>query len=52
MTITRKMVGGYVIVVALLVIVAGAASYSIQRIQQAYSGFLEVNERLAAQYKV
>ncbi len=47
MTITKKLVGGYVVVLALFAIVAVVAFYSLHRTQTTYDRFLDVNERLA-----
>jgi methyl-accepting chemotaxis protein len=46
MTIGKKIIGGYAIVLALLAIVTGVAFYSLERVQATYSGFLDVDERL------
>jgi len=46
MTISKKIVGGYAVVIALLVIVTVLAFYSLKVIQGAYSQFIDVNERL------
>lgn len=43
MTIGRKIIGGYVIVLALLAIVAVVAFYSLKAIERAYVGFLDVD---------
>ena len=43
MTIGRKIIGGYVIVLALLAIVAVVAFYSLKTIERAYVGFLDVD---------
>jgi methyl-accepting chemotaxis protein len=46
MTIGKKIIGGYAIVLALLAIVMGVAFYSLGRVQATYSRFLDVDERL------
>lgn len=46
MTIGKKIIGGYVIVLALLAIVMFIAFYSLARIQATYDGFIDVDERL------
>lgn len=46
MTIGRKLIGGYAIVLALLVLVTGIAFYSLEKTQATYNSFLDVNERL------
>ncbi|MGB5103974.1 MAG: hypothetical protein WBO04_11750, partial [Steroidobacteraceae bacterium] len=40
MTIGKKIIGGYAIVLALLVIVAGVAFYSLRAAEREYAGFL------------
>jgi methyl-accepting chemotaxis protein len=42
MTIGKKIIGGYVIVLALLVIVAGVAFYSLKAAESEYAGFLDL----------
>ena len=46
MTISKKIIGGYAIVLALLVLVTGIAFYSLEKTQATYDRFLDVNERL------
>ncbi len=46
MTIGKKIVGGYVIVLALLAIVMLTALYSLARIQATYGDFIDVDEQL------
>src|SRR3990170_1289514 len=46
MTIGRKIIGGYAVVLALLAIVTGVAFYSLDRVQATYNRFLDVDERL------
>ena len=46
MTIGKKIIGGYVVVLALLAIVMFIAFYSVTRIQATYDGFIDVDERL------
>ena len=43
MTIGRKIIGGYVLVLVLLAIVTALAFYSLKAIERAYTGFLDVN---------
>ena len=46
MTIGKKIIGGYAIVLALLAIVTITAFYSLTRLQTAYDGFIDVDEQL------
>ena len=46
MTIGKKIIGGYAIVLTLLAIVMFVAFYSLDRVQVTYNRFLDVNERL------
>jgi methyl-accepting chemotaxis protein len=46
MTIGKKIIGGYVVVLALLVLVMLIAFYSFARIQATYDSFIDVDERL------
>jgi CHASE3 domain sensor protein len=46
MTIGRKLIGGYAIVLALLAIATCVALYTISRTQATYDRFLDVDERL------
>ena len=46
MTIGKKIIGGYAVVLALLAIVAIVAFYAISRTQATYDRFIDVNERL------
>jgi len=48
MTIGKKIIAGYAIVLMLLAIVTVTAFYSINRIRPAYDKFIDVNERLVA----
>lgn len=43
MTIGKKIIGGYAIVLALLAIVAGVGFYSLKAIEREYGGFLDVD---------
>jgi methyl-accepting chemotaxis protein len=43
MTIGRKIIGGYVLVLALLAVVTAVAFYSLKVIERTYTGFLDVN---------
>ena len=45
MTIGRKIIGGYAIILALLAIVAADAFYSLRAVESAYAGFLDVDTR-------
>lgn len=46
MTISTKIIGGYIAVLALLIIVAAMGLYSLTTLQDSYSEFIEVDERL------
>ena len=46
MTIGKKILGGYAVVLALLALVTIVAFYSLDRVQATYGRFLDVNERL------
>ncbi|MDP1952826.1 MAG: MCP four helix bundle domain-containing protein, partial [Betaproteobacteria bacterium] len=46
MTIGRKIIGGYAIMLALLALVTGIAFYALDRVQATYDRFIDVNERL------
>ncbi len=46
MTIGKKIIGGYVVVLALLAIATSVAFYAINRTQATYDRFIDVNERL------
>ena len=46
MTIDRKIIGGYAIVLALLLVITSVAFYSLNRVQATYDRFIDVNERL------
>src|SRR4030042_393831 len=46
MTIGKKIIGGYVVMIALLVIVTVIAFYSLRSVQGTYNRFINVNERL------
>lgn len=46
MTIGKKIIGGYAIVLALLVLVTGVAFYSLEKTRATYDRFLDVDERL------
>lgn len=46
MTISTKIIGGYIAVLALLIIVAAAGFYSLTTLQDSYSEFIEVDEKL------
>lgn len=43
MTIGKKIVGGYAIVLAMLAVVVAVAFYSLDRVNTTYGGFLDVN---------
>ncbi|HUO83478.1 MAG TPA: methyl-accepting chemotaxis protein [Thermoanaerobaculia bacterium] len=43
MTIGKKIIGGYVLVLALLAIVTAVAFYSLKAIERSYAGFLDVD---------
>src|ERR1035437_7499302 len=46
MTIGKKIIAGYAVVLTLLAIVTIGAFYSLDRVQVTYNRFLDVNERL------
>ncbi|MDP1683003.1 MAG: MCP four helix bundle domain-containing protein, partial [Burkholderiales bacterium] len=46
MTIGKKIIGGYIVVLALLALVMFIAFYSFARIQATYDGFIDVDEQL------
>lgn len=46
MTINKKIIGGYVIILALLVIATSVAFYTINQTQSTYDRFLNMDERL------
>lgn len=46
MTISRKIIGGYAIVLALLTLVTGISFYALDQTQTTYNRFLNVDERL------
>lgn len=46
MTIGKKIIGGYAIVLTLLAFVTIIAFYSINRVESTYAGFIDVDERL------
>ncbi|MHB1188356.1 methyl-accepting chemotaxis protein [Thiobacillus sp.] len=46
MTIGKKIIGGYVVVLGLLAIVMFVAFYSLDRVQATYDGFIDVDEQL------
>ena len=48
MTIGKKLIGGYAVVLALLALVTGIAFYSLEKTQTAYDRFLDVNESLVS----
>ena len=48
MTIGKKIIGGYIIVLALLALVTGIAFYSLARIQSTYDGFIDVDAQLVS----
>lgn len=45
MTISRKIIGGYLIVLSILIIVAAAAFYTFRTIEGAYAEFLDLDTR-------
>ena len=47
MTIGKKIIGGYIVVLALLALVMFIAFYSLARIQATYDGFIDVDAQLA-----
>ncbi|KVW94802.1 methyl-accepting chemotaxis protein [Thiobacillus denitrificans] len=46
MTIGKKIIGGYAVVLGLLAIVMFVAFYSLDRVQATYDGFIDVDEQL------
>lgn len=46
MTISHKIIGGYIVVLTLLTLVTGVAFYALQQTQATYDNFLNVDERL------
>jgi len=46
MTIGRKIIGGYAVVLALLAIVIFVGFYTLDRVQASYDGFINVDEQL------
>ena len=46
MTIGKKIIGGYAVVLALLAIITFVAFYSLARIQATYDGFIDVDAQL------
>jgi methyl-accepting chemotaxis protein len=46
MTISRKIMGGYVVMIAILVIITAITFYSLWDMQGEYNRFIDVNERL------
>lgn len=46
MTISKKIIGGYVVTLALLMLVTGVAFYALHQTQATYDRFLNVDERL------
>src|SRR5687768_13919285 len=46
MTISKKIIGSYVVVLALLVLVTSVAFYALNQTQTTYNRFLNVDERL------
>ena len=46
MTISKKIIGSYVVVLALLVLVTSVAFYALNQTQATYNRFLNVDERL------
>jgi len=48
MTIGKKMIGGYTIVLMSLIVVAGVGLYSLRTISNSYDDFIDVSERLVA----
>lgn len=46
MTISKKIIGGYVIILALLVLVTSVAFYALNQTQATYNDFLNIDERL------
>ncbi len=45
MTIGRKIIGGYALVVALLLLVTAVAYYSLRSVEKSYGGFLDVEQQ-------
>lgn len=48
MTIGRKIIGGYVIVLVRFMMIASGVFYALDRTQQRYDAFIETREKLAA----
>ena len=46
MTISRKIIGGYAVVLVLLALVTGVSFYALNQTQTIYDHFLNVDERL------
>ncbi len=46
MTISKKIIGGYIAILSLLVLVTGVAFYALKQTQATYNNFLNVDERL------
>ncbi|MBA4142977.1 MAG: MCP four helix bundle domain-containing protein [Nitrosospira sp.] len=46
MTISKKIIGGYVVILALLILVTSVAYYALNQTQTTYNQFLNVDERL------
>jgi methyl-accepting chemotaxis protein len=46
MTLGRKIIGGYTLVLMFLIVVAGVGLYSLRTIQNSYNEFIDVSERL------
>ncbi len=48
MTLGKKMIGGYTLVLMFLIAVAGVGLYSLRTIQTSYNEFIDVSDRLVA----
>ena len=46
MTISKKIIGGYIAILSLLVLLTGVAFYALKQTQATYNNFLNVDERL------
>ena len=46
MTISRKIIGGYAVILILLTLVTGVSFYALNQMQTIYNHFLNVDERL------
>ena len=46
MTISKKIIGGYIAILSLLVLLTGVAFYALKQTRATYNNFLNVDERL------